>query len=193
ADAAQGVDEQSYPPYSIERLDENSFQISVALAGFKPDEVELTVEQNVLTLEGRKSDKEGRTFLHRGISARNFKRQFTLTDHVEVKGARFENGPLIIDLQQGISEAMKPLRIAINGVAPKNLTHIEANAASDSGDLDRSTPRGAYPARLPLNSSQIWRQPCGRRPPLTTTFSISTISFIPAPSSSTRGTWCLIR
>jgi HSP20 family molecular chaperone IbpA len=61
-------------PYNIERLDENNFQISVALAGFKPDEVELTVEQNVLTLEGRKSEKEGKTFLHRGISARNFKR-----------------------------------------------------------------------------------------------------------------------
>jgi molecular chaperone IbpA len=71
AEAAQRVGEESYPPYNIERLDENNFQISVALAGFRPDEVELTVEQNVLTLEGRKSDKEGRNFLHRGISARN--------------------------------------------------------------------------------------------------------------------------
>jgi molecular chaperone IbpA len=60
AEAAQRVGEESYPPYNIERLDENSFQISVALAGFKPDEVELTVEQNVLTLEGRKNDKEAR-------------------------------------------------------------------------------------------------------------------------------------
>ena len=102
AEAAQRVGEESYPPYNIERLDENRFQISVALAGFKPDEVELTVEQNVLTLEGRKSDKEGKTFLHRGISARNFKRQFTLADHVEVRGARFENGLLIIDLQREI-------------------------------------------------------------------------------------------
>ena len=74
AEAAQRVGEEGYPPYNIERLDENSFQISVALAGFKPDEVELTVEQNVLTLEGRKNEKEGRTFVHRGISARNFKR-----------------------------------------------------------------------------------------------------------------------
>jgi len=117
------------PPYNIERLDENSFQISVALAGFKPDEVELTVEQNVLTLEGRKSDKEGKTFLHRGISARNFKRQFTLADHVEVRGARFENGLLIIDLQREIPEAMKPRRIAINGATPSNVTQIESRAA----------------------------------------------------------------
>ena len=92
AEAAQRVGEESYPPYNIERLDENRFQISVALAGFKPDEVDLTVEQNVLTLEGRKSEKEGKTFLHRGISARSFKRQFTLADHVEVRGARFEDG-----------------------------------------------------------------------------------------------------
>jgi molecular chaperone IbpA len=72
----------------------------VALAGFTPEEVALTVEQNVLTLEGQKSGKEGKTFLHRGVSARNFKRQFTLADHVEVKGARFENGLLVIELQR---------------------------------------------------------------------------------------------
>ena len=81
--------EETYPPYNIERLDENRFQISVALAGFTRDEVALTVEQNVLSLEGHKSEKEGKTFLHRGISARNFNRQFTLADHVEgVPGSR---------------------------------------------------------------------------------------------------------
>jgi molecular chaperone IbpA len=129
AEAAQRVGEEGYPPYNIERLDENHFQISVALAGFKPDEVELTVEQNILTLEGQKSDKEGKTFLHRGISARNFKRQFTLADHVEVKGARFDNGLLVIDLQREIPEAMKPRRIAINGDGPSNVTQIESKAA----------------------------------------------------------------
>jgi len=129
AEAAQRGGEEGYPPYNIERLDENNFQISVALAGVKPDEVELTVEQNVLTLEGRKSNKEGQTFLHRGISARNFKRQFTLADHVEVKGARLENGLLVIDLQREIPEAMKPRRIQINGTAPNNVTQIEAKAA----------------------------------------------------------------
>jgi molecular chaperone IbpA len=106
-------------PYNIERLDENRFQISVTLAGFKPDEVDLTVEQNVLTLEGRKSEKEGKTFSHRGISARSFKRQFTLADHVEVKGARIENGLLVIDLSREIPEAMKPRRIEINGATPE--------------------------------------------------------------------------
>ena len=101
----------------------------VGFPGFSPGEVALTVEQNVLTLEGRKGDKEEKNFLHRGISARNFKRQFTLADHVEVKGARFENGLLVIDLQREIPEAMKPRRIAINGAATSNLAQIDAKAA----------------------------------------------------------------
>ena len=128
-DEVQRTAEESYPPYNIERLDENRFQISVALAGFTPDEVALTVEQNVLTLDGRKSDKEEKTFLHHGISARSFKRQFTLADHVEVKGARFENGLLIIDLQREIPEAMKLRRIAINAAGANNVSQIETTAA----------------------------------------------------------------
>ena len=128
-DEVQRTAEESYPPYNIERLDEDRFRISVALAGFEPDEVALTAEQNVLTLEGRKGEKEGKTFLHRGISARNFKRQFTLADHVEVKGASFENGLLVIDLQREIPEAMKPRRVAINGAVPSNVTQIESKAA----------------------------------------------------------------
>jgi molecular chaperone IbpA len=106
-DEVQRTAEESLPPYNIERLDENRFRISVALAGFTDDEVALTTERNVLTLEGRKSEKDDKAFLHRGISTRSFKRQFTLADHVEVRGARFENGLLIIDLQRGIPESMK--------------------------------------------------------------------------------------
>src|ERR1700748_1856204 len=128
-DEVQRTAEESYPPYNIEQLDDNRFQISVALAGFTPEEVALPAEQNVLTLEGRKSERDGKNFLHRGISARNFKRQFTLADHVEVKGARFENGLLIIDLQREIPEAMKPRRIAINGMTPDNVTQSESKAA----------------------------------------------------------------
>lgn len=102
----------------------------MALAGFTPDEVALTVEQNVLSLEGRKTEKEEKTFLHRGISARNFKRQFTLADHVEVRGARLENGLLIIELQREVPEAMKPRQIAIGtATAPRSVSQIEAKAA----------------------------------------------------------------
>ena len=128
-DEVQRTAEESYPPYNIERFDENNFQISVALAGFTPHEVSLTVEQNVLSLEGHKSEKEGKTYLHRGISARDFKRRFTLADHVEVRGASFENGLLIIDLQREIPEAMKPRRIVINDTVPSNVTQIESKAA----------------------------------------------------------------
>jgi len=129
AEAAQRAGEETYPPYNIERLDENRFQISVALAGFTPDEIVLTAEQNVLTLEGKKTDKDERTFLHRGISTRNFRRQFTLADHVEVKGARFENGLLFVELQREIPDTMKPRRIAINSAAPGKVAQIEAKAA----------------------------------------------------------------
>jgi molecular chaperone IbpA len=83
----------------------------------------------VLTLEGRKAEKEEKQFLHRGLSARSFKRQFTLADHVEVKGARFENGLLIVDLVREIPEAMKPRRIAINGANPSAAKQIEGKAA----------------------------------------------------------------
>jgi molecular chaperone IbpA len=91
--------------------------------------VALTVEQNVLTLEGRKGEKEEKTFLLRGISTRSFKRQFTLADHVEVGGARFENGLLVIELQREIPEAMKPRRIAITGTGSGRVSQIEAKAA----------------------------------------------------------------
>ena len=87
-------------PYNIERLDENRFQISVALAGFTPNEVGLTVQQNVLTLESHKAEKDEKTFLYRGMATRSFKREFTLADHVEVKGAHFENSLLVIELQR---------------------------------------------------------------------------------------------
>lgn len=129
-DEVQRTTEDNYPHYNIERLDENRFQISVALAGFGPDEISLTVEQNVLTLEGRKAEKDGdKIYLFRGISTRPFKRQFTLADHVEVKSARFEDGLLVIELAREVPEAMKPRQIAINSVLPKSPEQIEAQAA----------------------------------------------------------------
>jgi len=107
--------EDNYPPYNIERTGEDHYRISLALAGFTPDEVTVTAEQNVLTVEGRKADKEERQYLYQGISARPFKRVFNLADHVEAKGATFEDGLLKIALVREVPEAMKPRRIAING------------------------------------------------------------------------------
>jgi molecular chaperone IbpA len=107
--------EDSYPPYNIERADEDHYRISLALAGFSPDEITITAEQNVLTVEGSKAQKPQTEYLYQGISARPFRRAFNLADYVQVRGASFEDGLLKIDLVREVPEAMKPRRIAIDG------------------------------------------------------------------------------
>ena len=116
-DETQRGSEDNYPPYNIERLGEDRYQISLALAGFSPDEMTVTAEQNVLTVEGRKSEKDEHEYLYQGISARPFKRQFNLADHVQVKSATVDNGLLRIELFREVPEAMKPRRIAIGGAS----------------------------------------------------------------------------
>jgi molecular chaperone IbpA len=105
--------ENDYPPYNIDRTDDDAYRISLALAGFGPQDVAITAEQNVLTVEGRKTANGDHQYLYQGISARPFRRQFNLADHVHVKGAWFENGVLQIDLVREVPEAMKPRRITI--------------------------------------------------------------------------------
>ncbi|MES2196268.1 MAG: Hsp20 family protein [Pseudomonadota bacterium] len=129
AEAAQRAGEDNYPPFNIERLADDRYQISLAVAGFSPDEISVTAEQNVVTIEGNKAEKAEREFLYRGISTRSFKRQYSLADHVEVKGAAFDNGLLKIELVRQIPEAMKPRRIAISGAPAGNVQQIEARAA----------------------------------------------------------------
>ncbi|MCC8953658.1 Hsp20 family protein [Bradyrhizobium sp. Pear77] len=117
-DETQHRSEDTYPPYNIERLGGDRYQISVALAGFRQDEIFVTAEQNVLTVEGRKGDKDQHEYLYQGISGRPFKRQFNLADYVQVKSAMVDNGLLRIELVREIPEAMKPRRIAIGSGAP---------------------------------------------------------------------------
>jgi molecular chaperone IbpA len=125
-ETAQRGGEDNYPPYNIERLGEDRYQITLAVAGFAPGEISVTAEQNVLTIEGGKSQRaEQHEYLYHGISTRQFKRQFSLADHVHVRGAAFDNGLLKIELVRELPEAMKPRRIAINS-APKQ---IEAKVA----------------------------------------------------------------
>jgi molecular chaperone IbpA len=112
--------QDNYPPYDIVRTDENTYRISLALAGFSPDEITITAQQNKLTVAGSKTEPKGVSkpqpeYLHQGISARAFERHFNLEDHVEVEGASFENGLLQIELARKIPEAMKPRRIEIGG------------------------------------------------------------------------------
>lgn len=122
-----GVDD-NFPPYNIARLGDDRYQISLALAGFRADEIRLTAEQNMLTVEGRKAEKAESDFVYQGIAVRSFKRQFNLADYVQVKEAKFEDGLLKIELEREVPEAMKPRQIPINGQLPKR-PQIEAKAA----------------------------------------------------------------
>jgi molecular chaperone IbpA len=116
----------TYPPYNIERSDEDHYRISLALAGFSPDEINITAEQNVLTVEGSKTQKPETEYLYQGISARPFRRTFNLADYVQVKGASFEDGLLKIDLVREVPEAMKPRRIAIQTGQKPTIEHQKA-------------------------------------------------------------------
>jgi molecular chaperone IbpA len=106
-----------------------NYQITLAVAGFSPDEISITAEQNVVTVEGTKVEKAEREFLYRGISTRQFKRQFSLADYVQVTDASFDNGLLKVELVREIPEAMKPRRIAINGSSADPVHQLEAKAA----------------------------------------------------------------
>ena len=113
----------AYPPYNIERLSENEYRVTMAVAGFSEDEINVDVKEQTLTVRGEKKaeDKE-RQFLHRGIAARSFERRFQLADHVEVKGADLKDGLLHIDLVRNVPERLKPRSIAIgNGKAAKQV------------------------------------------------------------------------
>lgn len=116
---AQFVNPQdNYPPYDVVRTGEDSYRIALAIAGFCPDDITITAQQNKLTIAGRKSEatprsSPNREVLYQGISARPFERHFNLDDHVQVKGASFENGLLEVELVRVIPEAMKPRRIEI--------------------------------------------------------------------------------
>ena len=122
--------DDNYPPYNIERAGENQYAISLAVAGFAPDDLSITAEQNTLTVEGRKTVKDTESMLYQGISARAFKRTFSLADHVQVKGANIENGLLKIELVREIPEAMKPRQIAIGKSSGNDNQKIEQKKAA---------------------------------------------------------------
>lgn len=116
-DAALRSDNQpSYPPYNIELVAEDKYRISMAVAGFERSELEIESVEDTLKVVGRKQGAEGnRTFLHRGIAARDFEHRFQLADHVRVTNASLENGLLNIELVREVPEAKKPRKISING------------------------------------------------------------------------------
>ncbi len=120
----------SYPPYNIELIDTDKYQITMAVAGFVESELELQSEKQTLTVKGKKEGADGsRNFLHQGIAARNFERRFQLADHIEVTGANLANGLLHIDLVRVIPESMRPRQIPINSEKAKLVDLAKQSAA----------------------------------------------------------------
>lgn len=121
----------SYPPYNISKNSPDSYQVTLAVAGFAESDIDIQVENNTLTVKGKTTaETDGTQYLHRGIAGRAFERRFELADHIRVVGARMENGLLHVDLKREVPEALKPRRIAIaTNTAPKTAPVIEAKAA----------------------------------------------------------------
>lgn len=125
-DSVSGFDaDNAYPPYNIERMGDNEYRITMAVAGFSEDEIKIDVKETQLNVKGeKKPDTAERQFLHRGIASRSFERRFQLADYVEVKGADLKDGLLHIDLVRNLPERMKPRTIAISN----GTKQIEAQA-----------------------------------------------------------------
>ena len=126
ADAAEG-----YPPFDIIRESEDSYRITLAVAGFRPDEIEIVAQQNQLSVSGKKADeKADAQYIHRGIATRSFDRRFQLADFVEVRSANFQDGLLSVSLQRVVPEAMKPRKIEIGqgSSAPKQIEPRQSEA-----------------------------------------------------------------
>lgn len=113
--AMQGDDDRAYPPYDIEKTGEDTYRITLAVAGFRPGDLEITTQPNLLVVKGGRAegDDADRTYLHRGIARHGFERRFELADHVVVKSADHADGVLSIDLAREVPDALKPRRIEV--------------------------------------------------------------------------------
>ena len=120
----------AYPPYNIEKVGEDAYRLTMAVAGFSRDEIEMVVQENTLFITGKaqKEDENGR-YLHRGIARRAFERRFSLADHIKVTGASLDNGLLHVDLVREVPEAMKPRTIKITGGEPQQPQVTQQKAA----------------------------------------------------------------
>ena len=126
-DGLVGQEPKTYPPYNIEKVGEDAYRISIAVAGFALSDLVIESKENSLVVKGAKappSDEKGREFLHRGIAERSFELRFQLAEHVEVTGAALENGLLHVELKRELPEGKKARTIAINGTAPKTLEQV---------------------------------------------------------------------
>lgn len=109
---------ETYPPFDLQQDGEDHYRITLAVAGFRPDEIDITAQQNLLIVSGRKSEQDDeRNYIHRGIAARSFERRFALGDYVEVKGADMKDGLLLIELAREVPEEMRPTKIQIGSAS----------------------------------------------------------------------------
>jgi molecular chaperone IbpA len=130
ADTAASTAEASYPPYNIEKTGDDSYRLTMAVAGFGPDDIELVVKDNTLFVSGRVTGEgEKAEVLYRGIAGRAFERRFVLADHIVVDGADLRNGLLFVGLKRVVPEALKPRRIAIGGAKPAPAIANDAETA----------------------------------------------------------------
>ncbi len=129
-DAAAATPDVTYPPYNIEKTGDDAYRLTMAVAGFGPDDIELTVKENALFVTGRVSQGADKVeVLYRGIAGRAFERKFTLADHIVVDGADLQNGLLHVALKRVVPESLKPRRIAISAAAPRIIAGEQANDA----------------------------------------------------------------
>ena len=121
-DAALARTDVTYPPYNIETDGEDAYRVTVAVAGFEKNDLDVTVENGTLTISGRKQvEADDANILHRGIAGRDFQLKFSLADHIKVKGSNLENGVLVIDLDREVPEELKPRQIEIKTDPIKSL------------------------------------------------------------------------
>ncbi len=113
-ETGQNQSNGGYPPYNVERVDENHYRIAIAVAGFAEQELEITTQDNLLIVKGSHAQPQAeKSYLYQGIAERNFERKFQLAEHIQIKGANLENGLLYIDLERIVPETLKPRRIEI--------------------------------------------------------------------------------
>jgi len=128
-EAASSAQETGYPPYNIETVGEDAYRIEIAVAGFRPEELNIEVKENLLTVQGRKAaNDEAKRYLHRGLAERNFERRFQLADYVVVTDADLADGLLSISLKRELPESMKPRRIEISSSGSSQLIEGEKAA-----------------------------------------------------------------
>ena len=134
-----GATQENYPPFDLIKEGENQYRIDLAVAGFRPGEIDITAQQNVLIVSGKKkeeSDEKGTDYIYRGIATRSFERRFALADHIQVRAADLKDGLLSIDLVREIPEAMKPRKIDIGGGSERQKEQIASKTVDAQAERE---------------------------------------------------------